>query len=37
MGLPTFLFYKGGECLARLSGDEVTIDSIRAEAGKLLA
>ncbi|MDR1921615.1 MAG: thioredoxin family protein [Candidatus Adiutrix sp.] len=37
MGLPTFLFYKNGECRQRLSGDEVTIDSIRAAAEKLLA
>ncbi len=37
MGLPTFLFYKGGEMKAKLSGDEVTIDSIKAEADKLLA
>lgn len=37
MGLPTFLFYKNGECLARLSGDEVTLESVRAEADKLLA
>lgn len=36
MGLPTFLFYKNGECQTRLSGDEVTIDSIKA-AAKLLA
>lgn len=37
MGLPTFLFYKGGEMLAKLSGDEVTIDSIKTEAAKLLS
>jgi len=37
MGLPTFLFYKNGECLERLSGDEVTLDSVRASAEKLLA
>jgi thioredoxin 1 len=37
MGLPTFLFYKGGEQKSKLSGDEVTIDSIKAEADKLLA
>ena len=36
MGLPTFLFYKNGECLQRLSGDEVTADSVRAAAEKLL-
>ena len=37
MGLPTFLFYKNGEMQAKLSGDEVSIDSIKAEAQKLLA
>lgn len=37
MGLPTFLFYKNGECLERLSGDEVTMDSVRAAAEKLVA
>lgn len=37
MGLPSFLFYKNGECLSRLSGDEVTLDSIRAAAEKLVA
>ncbi|MDL2259862.1 thioredoxin family protein [Deltaproteobacteria bacterium OttesenSCG-928-K17] len=37
MGLPTFLFYKGGELQTKLSGDEVNIDSIRAAADKLLA
>ena len=36
MGLPTFLFYKDGEMRARLSGDEVNIDSIRAAAAQLL-
>ena len=37
MGLPTFLFYKGGECRERLSGDEVNIEAIKAAAGRLLA
>ena len=37
MGLPTFLFYKNGEMMTKLSGDEVSIDSIKAEAAKLLA
>ena len=37
MGLPTFLFYKNGEMQEKLSGDEVTIDSIKASAAKLLA
>ena len=36
MGLPTFLFYKNGEMQAKLSGDEVNIDSIKAAAAKLL-
>lgn len=37
MGLPTFLFYKNGEIQSKLSGEEVTIDSIKAEAAKLVA
>ncbi|MDR3038138.1 MAG: thioredoxin family protein [Candidatus Adiutrix sp.] len=37
MGLPTFLFYKNGECRERLSGDEVTLDSIKAAAARLLS
>ena len=37
MGLPTFLLYKNGECQERLSGDGVTIDSIKAAAQKLLS
>lgn len=37
MGLPTFLFYKNGECQTKLSGEEVNIDSIKAAAEKLLA
>lgn len=37
MGLPTFLFYKGGENVARLSSNEVTIESIKAGADALLA
>ncbi|OXS28399.1 MAG: thiol reductase thioredoxin [Desulfovibrio sp. MES5] len=36
MAVPTILFYKGGECLARLTGDAVSIESIRAETEKLL-
>ncbi len=36
MGLPTFLFYKGGEMQTKLSGGEVTLESIRAAAEKLL-
>ena len=37
MAVPTILFYKGGECVARLTGDAVSVDAIRAEADKLLA
>jgi thioredoxin 1 len=36
MGLPTFLFYKNGECLQRLSGDEVSLEAIRTAAAGLL-
>ena len=36
MGLPTFLFYKGGECRERLSGDEVTLEAVKAAAERLL-
>jgi thioredoxin 1 len=37
MGLPTFMFYKGGECKERLSGDDVTLEAIKAAADRLLA
>jgi thioredoxin 1 len=37
MGVPTFLFYKGGEQKGRLSGGEVTIEGIRQQAEALLA
>lgn len=37
MGLPTFLFVRGGEVQSKLSGEEVNIDSIKAAAEKLLA
>jgi thioredoxin 1 len=37
MGLPTFLFYKNGECKERLSGDEVTLETIKAAAERLMA
>ena len=37
MSLPTFLFYKNGECRERLSGDEVSLEGIRAAAARLLA
>ena len=36
MAVPTILFYKGGECVARLNGDAVSIESIKAETDKLL-
>ncbi|WP_291438666.1 thioredoxin domain-containing protein [Desulfovibrio sp.] len=36
MAVPTILFYKGGECVARLTGDAVSIESIKAETDKLL-
>ena len=32
MAVPTILFYKGGECVARISGDAVSIEAIKAEA-----
>ncbi|MDR0467165.1 MAG: thioredoxin family protein [Deltaproteobacteria bacterium] len=35
MSVPTFLFYKGGECLDRLSGDAVTLEAIKDKAGAL--
>ena len=36
MAVPTILFYKGGECVARISGDAVSIEAIKAEADKLV-
>jgi len=36
MAVPTILFYKGGECVNRLSGDAVSIEAIKAETEKLL-
>ena len=36
MAVPTILFYKGGETTARLTGEGVSIESIREEAEKLL-
>ena len=35
MSVPTFLFYKGGECKDRLTGDEVSIENIHAKANNL--
>ena len=37
MGVPTFLFYKGGELKERITGDQVTLEAIRAGAERLLA
>ena len=36
MGVPAFLFYKGGEIVSRLSGDEVSADSVKENAAKLV-
>ena len=36
MAVPTILFYKGGECVTRISGDAVSIEAIKAEADKLV-
>lgn len=36
MAVPTILFYKGGENVARLTGEGVSIEAIREEAVKLL-
>lgn len=36
MSVPTFLFYKGGECMDRLAGDDVNIEAIKAKADALL-
>lgn len=36
MGVPTFLFYKGGEQISRITGDEVTIELIKENVQKLL-
>lgn len=36
MSVPTFLFYKGGECKDRLVGDEVNLDAIKAKAEALI-
>ncbi len=31
MSVPTFLFFKGGECVDRLSGDDVSLANIKAK------
>lgn len=36
MGVPTLLFYKNGEQVSRISGDEVTIESIKQHTDNLL-
>lgn len=37
MSVPTILFYKGGECKERLSGEDVSVDAIKAKADALMA
>ena len=36
MGVPTFLFFKGGELQSRITGDEVNLASITEHTNKLL-
>lgn len=36
MSVPTFLFYKGGECKERLTGDGVSLEAVTAKAEALL-
>jgi thioredoxin 1 len=36
MGLPTFLFWKGGSEVARLSGPDATIENIKSKTEELL-
>ena len=36
MGVPTFLFYKGGELKDRITGGDVTIDAIKTRTDALL-
>lgn len=36
MGLPTFLFYQGGELKDKITGDEVNIEAIKERADALL-
>jgi len=36
MGVPTFLFYKNGEIVDRVTGGDATIDKIREKTEKLL-
>ncbi|MEG2139995.1 MAG: thioredoxin domain-containing protein [Bilophila sp.] len=37
MGVPTILFYKGGELKDRITGDEVNAEAIRSKTEALLA
>ena len=37
MGVPTFLFYNWGEQKERITGDQVTLEAIRAGAKRLLS
>ncbi|MBQ3446967.1 MAG: thioredoxin family protein [Synergistaceae bacterium] len=37
MAQPTFLFYKGGQEVARISGDDTTIEAITAKVDELIA
>jgi thioredoxin 1 len=37
MGVPTFLFYKGGEEKERITGGDVTLEAIRAAAERLFS
>ena len=36
MSLPTFVFYKGGEEVARLGGNKLTIEQLTAKADELI-
>ena len=36
MSVPAFLFYQGGECKDRLTGDAVTLEAIKAKTQALL-
>lgn len=36
MSVPSILFFKGGECVERLVGDDVSIEAIKAKADALL-
>lgn len=36
MSVPSILFFRGGECIDRLVGDDVSIEAIKAKADALL-